>query len=209
LGMLRIVLFVLSSLLLLSCSNSERTQPGMLHIEPVDLFAGDAQKFKPFLGDMSGAVKVSYEGKKETIRAVVEVWENGVKTDIGQAFDTMTRASTNNRHYDGQFLISVRESDANNEASTRYVVTSAFADDSEQSSVRTELDAGRKHMARGLIQLHDSVQVSEGEQVAVWGMQATDENAMHVMDFSPERLKLAKWALIVKLSAVDGTEVEK
>jgi hypothetical protein len=40
-------------------------------------------------------------------------------------------------------------------------------------------------------------------------MQATDENAMHVMDFSPERLKLAKWALIVKLSTVDGTEVEK
>jgi hypothetical protein len=58
LGMLRIVLFVLSSLLLLSCSNSERTQPGMLHIEPVDLFAGDAQKFKPFLGDVRGRQSV-------------------------------------------------------------------------------------------------------------------------------------------------------
>jgi hypothetical protein len=58
-------------------------------------------------------------------------------------------------------------------------------------------------MGSGLIQLHDSVEVSEQEEAAVWGMQATDENVMYVMDFSPERLKQAKWALVVKLSAVD------
>jgi hypothetical protein len=69
---LRIVLLVLSSLMLLACSTSVRTQPGMLRIEPVDLFAGEDKKFKPFLGVMSGAVKVSYEGKKEAIRAVFD-----------------------------------------------------------------------------------------------------------------------------------------
>jgi hypothetical protein len=45
---LRIVLFVLSSLMLLACSTSVRTR--MLRIEPVDLFAGEDKKFKLFLG---------------------------------------------------------------------------------------------------------------------------------------------------------------
>jgi hypothetical protein len=200
---LRIVLFVLSSLMLLACSTSVRTQPGMLRIEPVDLFAGEDKKFKPFLGVMSGAVKVSYEGKKEAIRAVFEVWENGVGTKTGKTFGELTRASNRSRYYDGQFLISVTEPDGNRAGSSRYVITAAFVDDKGHASYRTELAADQKHTASGLIQLHDSVEVSEQEEAAVWGMQATDEGVLYVMDFSPERLKQAKWALVVKLSAVD------
>jgi hypothetical protein len=42
--------------------------------------------------------------------------------------------------------------------------------------------------------------VSENDEVAVWGMQATDKNEWETIDLTPEGLKNAKWALIFKLS---------
>jgi hypothetical protein len=50
---------------------------------------------------------------------------------------------------------------------------------------------------------NEGLDISEDEEIAVWGMQATDKNGMQTVDLSPEMLKRVRWAMIVKISLAD------
>ncbi len=64
-------------LLVLSGCTGNSTKP--LAVESIELFEGDAVKFRPFLGGMSGAIKLDYTGSKTDMKIDLEEWENGVK----------------------------------------------------------------------------------------------------------------------------------
>ncbi len=71
--------FLISISVLSSCTKSQEVKRDLLHVKPVNVFEGDAKKFQPFMGPMSGAVKLNYKGDQKSIRATAEIWENGVK----------------------------------------------------------------------------------------------------------------------------------
>jgi hypothetical protein len=122
---------------LLECSKSPPNQHNLLVVKPFDLFAGESEKFKPFLGDMSGAIKLNYIGSKKSIKA-----KN---------------------------------------------VTSAFVEQDSTVSYGTQIEAALKLTANMTIERNKEGQkISEDEETAIWGLQATVQNRMQTVDFTPE-----------------------
>ncbi|MFS0869060.1 hypothetical protein AB3N00_03880 [Paenibacillus xylanilyticus] len=95
---MRIISFVCIFLLVLTGCSKEKTEtitpdhskPNRITLTPIDLSQGEAARFKPFLGMMSGAFKLAYEGSKPYARLDMDIWENGKKVDsagsIGDLF---------------------------------------------------------------------------------------------------------------------------
>lgn len=202
-------ILLLLTLAVLACSAPEPSQPivkkqpeeNMLHVEPVDLFAGEASKFKPFLGLMSGAVKLKYTGNKQEINAEVELWENGVKTKTVGKVGTMIQDSQEGKKvFEGEFIVSIREVNLDG-SKPQYEITSSIADKDGSSSIVSLIERNPKMTGwLGSIQLNKSLTVSENNKVAVWGIQATDENTIDAIELTSEDLKKVKWALVFVLS---------
>lgn len=171
-----------------------------LHVEPIDLFAGEARKFQPFLGTMSGAVKFKYNGSKNDITATIELWENGTKTKTYSSISTTMQDSLEKtKEYEGEFIASIKTVSIEG-SKPLYEITSAFANKNGTSSAVTYIDRDSSLNGSNTIQLNQTLDVEDNEAVSVWGMQATDKNEWETVDFTPERLKTARWALIFKLS---------
>ncbi|BBH21936.1 hypothetical protein Back11_32810 [Paenibacillus baekrokdamisoli] len=192
---------------LVGCSQSNPNIKPVLHVKPVDLFAGDAKKFEPFLGLMSGAVKLKYKGSKTSIKASIEIWENGTKKEtLASMGGAILRASESGDHvYDGELILSVKkQNNTADENKTRYTVTSSYIDKSGSSSYEITLEADSKLTGSSPIVMNDKgMDIAENEDIAVWGMQTTDQNSMLTVDLTPEMLKRVRWAMIVKLSLAD------
>jgi hypothetical protein len=197
------------AIVLCACGIQETVKPATLRVEPVDLFAGDAKKFQPFLGEMSGSVKLKYDGEKKVLRATAEIWENGRKTkELGSIGSSILNTDENSKKFEGEFIVSLKnqQSDAQSgsEARTSYTATVSFYQyDGSSSTVTFQVDAPTKHTSKMEVRLDKPLEAAETEQVAVWGMQATDENVMRTIDFTPESLKNAKWVIVIKVGLAD------
>lgn len=198
-----ILLFV--TLATLACTTPDPRQPivekqpkeNMLHVEPTDLFAGEAGKFRPFLGTMAGAVKLKYTGSKKEIHAEVELWENGARTKaLGSVGSMIQGPQEGKQAFEGEFIVSIKKEQVN-ENKPHFEVTSAIVDkDGSTASTIYLVENVEKLAGLGAIPLNQSVDVSENSKVAVWGMQATDENWIETVELTPEELKKVKWALV-------------
>jgi hypothetical protein len=76
---------------LFESETSEQSKgPTEITLTPNDLFKGDGAKFKHFLGSMSGAFKLRYEGNKPNANLDIDIWQNGKKVassgSIGDLF---------------------------------------------------------------------------------------------------------------------------
>ncbi|MGC5326541.1 hypothetical protein [Brevibacillus sp. SYSU BS000544] len=207
--MLFTCILFLVTLATLACSVTDPSQPivkkqpeeNMLHIEPIDLFAGEAAKFKPFLGTMAGAVKLKYTGDKKEIQAEVELWENGVRTKtLGSVGSLIQGSQEGKQSFEGEFIVSIKKEQVN-ENKPHFEVTSAIVDkDGSTASTIYLVDRVEKLTGLNSIPLNKSMDVSENSKVAVWGMQATDENVIETVELTPEGLQKVKWALVVTIS---------
>jgi hypothetical protein len=201
-----IICFVLVlSTALFGCAKSEQNKMGLLNVKPFELFSGDAKKFQPFLGSMSGAIKLKYKGNKKSIKANIEIWENGTKKETLKSGSIIQISKSGDYVFDSEFVISVKkQNDTANANKTRYAVTSAFIDQKSSTSYEMQIETDNQLTASMPIVLNNKGQViSENEVIAVWGMQATDQNSMQTVDFTPEMLKRVRWAMIVKISLAD------
>lgn len=200
-------IFVIGLLLLqAACTPIEKTPAAPLQIAPLDLFAGEAQKFKPFLGLMSGAVQVKYRGEGDVLRIDLEVWEDGKLSHSLGSSDYMLKQQEGDNQFDGEAIFSVQSlpDQAQPANKTSYQVTTALTSESGFTSTKLEWTVDAKQVASSTIELKEEKALQEGERVAVWGMQATDENAIHVVELTPESLQQTKWALIVFLSVTNN-----
>lgn len=199
----RFAVILLLLIILAACSSDSVPPFDGLHIEPVDLFEGEAKKFEPFFGGMFGAVKVKYHGKRNAIQANLEIWENGEKRVHRWIGGALTEAIDDEQYiYDGEFIVSVSEN--NDEEQSIYSIRTATVDqDGGYSSFQFQIEAEKKHGLKQSLDLYESVQVGEGEEVAVWGMQAVSSNAMRTGDLSEEILGNAEWAIVFKLYSHD------
>ncbi|MED4602057.1 hypothetical protein P9314_15275 [Paenibacillus validus] len=195
--------FLISISVLSSCTKSQEVQRDLLHVKPVNVFEGDAKKFQPFMGPMSGAVKLNYKGDQKSIRATAEIWENGVKKQTIGEFSTLLR-SEEQRTFDGEFIVSMKELDTDKEG-THYMATVAIIHEDGSSSTQFRIDSPVKHTSKMPVTLGKPIDVPDNEEAAVWGMQATNENSMRTIDFTPESLKNAKWVILFKINMSDDS----
>lgn len=185
---------------LLGCSGGQMPS-ATLTVEPMDPFSGEASRFKSLVSMHTGGVKIDYEGEYDTITLSAEVWEDGkVRETHSMMGGTLARETTEGRYaWEGEAVFEVDYSD-NEEGQTVYTVKSAFISDEDGQTTTYPIVANRAHGGRSNIVLHDAIHGEGQESVILWGFQATDENLLHTMDFTPERLALTRWAVVLKLT---------
>lgn len=163
-------------------------------LTPVDLFKGDGAKFQPFLGAMSGAFKLRYEGNKPNANLDIDIWQNGKKVassgSIGDVFfssghEVEVIISIDTVSIDGQDVFNkIKVGTIHDSGSSLFTFTTPW--DKELTT-------------QGLIYNNEPRTFIAEESVYVWGMQATSTNEIYTADLSPESLSRLERAIIFTL----------
>lgn len=197
-----IILLVIVS----GCSGASSEERGVLNVKSFELFEGDAKRYQPFLGSMSGAVKLNYKGTKSNVRVSMEVWENGALKEPAQSSlsSAIQQSQNGDRVMDGELIVSVKQqADETTPQKTQYSMTVALNDQGGTSSTEYEVTADfAANSSMPIVLGKDELTIDETEEIAVWGMQAS-ENGMQTVSLTQEMLKHVKWAVIFKISLSD------
>lgn len=178
---------------------NHHSKSAKIKLTPVDLFQGEAAKFKLFLGPMSGAFKLEYEGSKPNASLDIDIWKNGQKVDsagsIGDLFSSSVEQKSSS---EVEVIISVDtvSIERQSEFSTIKVST---VDHSGSSLSTFTIPWDKKLAARSLIQNTRPQSFTADQTAHVFGMQATSANEIHAADLSPESLSKTEWALVFTL----------
>lgn len=170
-----------------------------IEFTPVDLFQGDAAKFKLFLGPMTGAFKLKYEGNKPNVSLDIDIWKNGQKVDSAGAIGDLFYSSNEQKgSNEVELIISVdTESIEGQKEFSKIKVNTTSHSGSSLSTITIPWD--KKLTAHGLIQDMRPRSFTIDQPVHVFGMHATSTNKIHTADFSTESLRKTEWALVFTL----------
>jgi hypothetical protein len=178
----------------------QRDENAKIILTPIDLFEGDAAKFKNFLGSMSGAFELRYEGKKPNVKLNIDLWKNGEKTVSYGSVDDLFFSSEEGSDVEVIISIDTIRLEGYEEFSTIKVGT-IYDRGSSTSSFTIPWD--KKLSTYGLIRYIEPLTFNANGSVHVWGMQATSTSSIRTADFSSESLSRLEWALIFTLSFED------
>ncbi len=169
-------------------------------LTPIDLFDGDAAKFKLFLGSMTGAFKLRYEGKKPNIKLNIDLWKNGEKADsYGSVGDLFFSSEEGN---DVEVIISIDTIGLEGSEEFKMIKVGTIHDTGSGVGKFT-IPWDKKMNLSGLIHYNEPITFPANGDVPVWGMQATSTNSIRTADFSSESLGSLEWAIIFTLSFED------
>ncbi|SEG09725.1 hypothetical protein [Paenibacillus sp. UNC499MF] len=160
--------------------------PEQLIVEPADLFAGDADKFSPFLGSHAGSVRVRYEGRKKQLNISYKVWENGKASEsaISQISLPMGGGDANpQKDYNAEFIVSVHEvrDEKDENILQSYAVMYSLKDSAGSSSSGFNVPVNREHFTQShLLKLREKIAIPDSTPTAVWGFAASNANAVTV-----------------------------
>lgn len=169
-------------------------------ITPVDLFKGDGKKFQPFLGLMSGAFKVQYEGAKHNAALDIELWKDGKKASLAGSLSDLFLNAKDTDQREIELIISidtVTSASSNQEQFTTIKVATMRGDGSSLATFTIPWD--KKLSTRGLIQPSEPRSLTDAAPIYVWGMQATSNDMIHTADFSPDSLSSLEYGLLFTL----------
>ncbi|RNB84438.1 hypothetical protein EDM56_20175 [Brevibacillus fluminis] len=177
---------------------------GIIRAEPEQLFTGEEKKYQPFVGSMSGGVKFTYSGNKNTIGVDVELWENGKKQQTLVSTESpLDRPSEKSKGmYNGEFIAAVSGIKTEGDQQ-RYDIKFTLTD--EQGTVTNEFSA-EKHPSfqlSSLMALQGPAQAGEDTGLAVWGFQATDEHSLSSTGSILEDVRKAKYAIVFRIVVKD------
>ncbi|TYP74712.1 hypothetical protein [Paenibacillus methanolicus] len=172
-------------------------------LTPVDdLFEGDAAKFKLFLGTMSGAFKLAYEGEKPSMKLDLDIWRGGKRVDKAGSIGDVFHSTQGPTRKEVEVLIAIDDSTAN--IQNGQVGVKVCLVDEEGASLSTfTIPWDPKLTARGLIAYTEPRTFTLGEAISVFGMHATSTNSILTADFSAESLGSTEWALVLTLRPED------
>ena len=185
-----------------SSDSQQRIRPTEITLTPVDPFKGDGAKFKPFLGAMSGAFKLRYEGNKPKINLDIDLWENGKKVASSGSIGDLFFSSDDRESHEVEVIISI-DPVSNGGQDQLNTIKVATIQDSGSGLVTFNIPSDKKLAARGLISNNKPRTFNTDESVHVWGMHATSTNEIRTADFSQESLARIEWALIFTLRFED------
>ncbi|OIB04228.1 hypothetical protein AK95_11470 [Paenibacillus sp. LC231] len=177
-----------------------------IQLTPVDLFQGEAARFKLFLGPMTGAFKLKYEGNKHNVSLDIDIWKNGQKVDsagsIGDLFYSSDEEKDSN---EVELIISVdTESIEGLEEFRKIKVNTNSHLGSSLSTFTIPWDTTLT--AQGLIQDTRPRSFTIDQPVHVFGMHATSSNEIHTADLTTDSLRKTEWALVFTLRLDEDME---
>ncbi|WP_208414822.1 hypothetical protein [Paenibacillus castaneae] len=179
-----------------------KDEPAKITLTPVDLFKGEGAKFQPFLGPMTGAFKLRYEGNKPNASLDIDIWQNGKKTASSGSIGDLFFSSGDKENHEIEVIISIDTVFNEGEDSYNKIKVSTI-NDSGSSLVTFTTVWDKEFTTRGLIYYNEPRTFVTDQSAYVWGMQATSTNTMQTADFSPEALSGLERAVIFTLRFED------
>lgn len=172
-----------------------------MRVAPVKLFKGSEQKYSPFLGRISGSVKIHYRGDGDGMRIEADVWENGEKTrtfEITSLSNKPANGKTDKKPNvaDHELVFSAEPVVAEG-ANTNYDFTTVVVAKDGLSSMNQTIEGNGPCMGTGLIEYVKAFDGDPAGKTPLWGFQSTDGNTLSTVDFTPEMLKRVHFAIII------------
>lgn len=180
----------------------KREEPTEITLTPIDLFKGEAAKFKPFLGNMSGGFKLRYEGNKPNANLDVDIWKNGEKVTSACSILDLFFQPENSKNKEIEIIASIqtRSNEGQDDFNEIKVTT---VSNTGTSSFTCSNEWNNELTAKGLISMGETYTFTTENTVHLWGMQATSTNQIYTADFSPESLSMLEQAIILTLRFED------
>ncbi|MCC3376135.1 hypothetical protein [Cohnella sp. REN36] len=194
-----VMLAGLCLLLLSACSPGWKAEE--MRVTPVKLFKGSERKYSPFLGRLSGSVKIHYRGDRDGMRIEADVWEDGEKTrtfEITSMSNKPANGKTDKKPNaaDHELIFSAEPVIAEG-ADTNYDFTTVVVVKDGLSSMNEIIEGSGPYMGSGLIEHVKAFDGDPAGKTPLWGFQSTDRNAMRSVDFTPETLKRVRFAIVI------------
>src|SRR5690606_10573545 len=193
------LLFIMCFLVGCTAEPSSKVKPTTIKLTPVDLFQGSGEKFKPFLGSMSGAFKLRYEGTKPNAQLDIDIWENGEKASssgsVGDLFFSTDELAASD---DIEIIISIEEVSLQNEETFKQIKINVMHN-SGYSFFTLTTPWDEKYGLQGLLQHSRPMTFQANESIHVFGLHATSTNGIRTGDLSPESLARIEKAIIFTL----------
>lgn len=163
------------------------------------------EKLKPFMGLMSGSIALQYQGPQQNLAVSFDYWNDGVKknTSTGMSMSMMenNKDEMGNYHFEGDFVYSFKDrQDPNGAVYSELEYAIIERNGYYSSTVRVDKPAAIG--MTGEMKLQQSVRVPQKESIVVWGLQGTDKQSMLSYSTIAETLKIAKWAMTVRLGFI-------
>lgn len=193
------LLFIMCFLVGCTAEPSSKVKPTTIKLTPVDLFQGSGEKFKPFLGPMSGAFKLRYAGNKPNVRIDIDIWENGKKVSnagsIGDLFFSTDELTASDEI---EIIISIDTVSLQNDEIFKQIKLNV-RHDSGHSLYTFTVPWDEKYGPQGLLQHSRPMTFQASESIYVFGLHATSTNGIRTGDLSPESLARFEKAIIFTL----------
>lgn len=206
-----VILVVLTLIMVTGCSFFHETQtpelkyldgPTTITLTPVELFKGDEAKYKMFLGGMTGAFKLRYEGPKPNASLHTVIWEDGKSSESSSVGDLFL-SSREQENREIEVIISIETLSSKENQDEREQVKVEIVQDSGSSLSTFTVPHDKKLTGRGLMANQIKRTFAADQPVPVWGMQATSKNFMQTADLTEESIRGLEWGLVFTLRFED------
>lgn len=168
-------------------------------LTPVDLFKGENKIFQPFLGNMSGAFKLSYKGKRPYASLDIDIWKNGKKVSTCGSIDDVFFSSNNQSNQEVEMITSILPNSIAEQAEGSVQIKVDIVNDSGSSLSTFTVPKSKNLSASGLLNHQKSFTFSTNKPVYLWGMQSTSSNAIRTLDLSDESFSKLEWGIVFTL----------
>lgn len=197
-----VLVITLQALLTVGCSELFESKPSLhsseITLTPVELFKGDGAKFRPFMGDMSGAFQLRYKGTKPHATLDIDLWRDGKKVKtIGSIVDLFFQIHEKESK-ELEVIISIDIVSMEGQAAMNTIKV-GLRSHSGSNIAGFTVPWDNKLNAMGLIQDNEPRTFHTNEPVHIWGKHATSTNEIRTSDFSPEALSRLEWAIMFTL----------
>ncbi|CAM3485727.1 hypothetical protein PALU110988_25060 [Paenibacillus lupini] len=180
--------------------DTTKVKENKITLTPVDVFSGDAAIFKPFLGTMSGAFKLSYEGSEPNVWLDLDVWENGKKVATKGSIGQLLYSSEENPSSgEVEVIMSVDTVPIEGNDEIRLIKVNVVHDKGNSSLATTTIPWDSKLTLQGLLQHNEKKSFTAVETVYAFGVQASSANSMSTAELTSESLSKTEWALVFTL----------
>ncbi|NEZ41256.1 hypothetical protein [Paenibacillus alvei] len=204
--------YVLLIVLLLSGCAVESTEtlpdgksaPAKITLTPADPFEGEAAKLKPFLGNMTGAFTLRYEGKKPHANLDIEIWKHGKKVETVGGVGDLFLTPNQEEHKEIELIISIDTPDSINEQGNMKQIKVAVAHESGTNLYTVFTNPSKKkEVGSTLMSYSNPESFLAKDSIPVWGMQMTSSHKIITSVLSPESLSNIEEAILFTLRFED------
>ncbi|GKU76563.1 hypothetical protein [Paenibacillus sp. L3-i20] len=197
------ILIVLLSLTGCRADSESKNETTKITLTPVELFKGKEEKYKPFLGSMTGAFKLRYDGNRPSPSLDIDILEYGKKIDSAGSIGDVFFSTGDKENKEVEIMISIDKVSIKDQVDYNKIKVSTINPSGVTHSTFTMPAWEKEMVAQGVISNHKSVTFGTDQSVHVWGIHETSANQIHTEDLSSESVSRMERAIMFTLRFED------